>query len=213
MEETYSPDLQVLLDRAVAALTERGFNVLSAASREEAKERILAEIPADSRVGVGGSVTLREIGLMEALLARGHTVYQGWAGQPAPPQGVDYRKAHLTCDVFLTSSNAITVEGDLVNVDGIGNRVAAMIFGPGKVIVVVGWNKLVPDLDSAIRRIRNVAAPLNAKRLQLDVPCVETGYCVDCTGPDNICRVTTIISRKPRRTDLTVLLVSEALGY
>jgi len=213
MDEIQITCLENLLQRTVRSLQDRGFAAFSVGSREEAKARIMEEIPAGSRIGVGGSVTLRELGLVDALLARGHTVYQGWAGQPAPPPDLDFRKAHLTCDVFLTSSNAITVDGDLVNVDGVGNRVAAMIFGPGKVIVAAGWNKIVPDLNSAIQRIRNVAAPLNAKRLELNVPCVTTGYCVDCTVPDNICRATTIISRKPRRTDFTIVLVSDSLGY
>jgi hypothetical protein len=126
---------------------------------------------------------------------------------------MDSRRAQLACDVFLSSSNAVTVEGELVNVDGIGNRVAAMIFGPGKVIVVAGWNKIVPDVNAAIQRIRNTAAPLNAKRLELNVPCAKTGYCVDCDVPDNMCRVTTIISRKPRKTDISVVLIAEQLGF
>jgi len=100
-----------------------------------------------------------------------------------------------------------------VNVDGTGNRVAAMSFGPGKVIVVAGWNKIVSDVGAAFQRIRDVAAPLNAKRLKLDLPCVETGFCVDCDAPDSICRITTVISRKPKRADFTVVLVAEQLGY
>ena len=213
MDEIVKSYLQNIVERTVSALEDRGFNAFAASNREEAREKVLGLVPAGAKVGAGGSVTLRELGIVEALLARGHTVYEGWGPQQSQPKDFDYRKAHLTCDVFLTSSNAITSDGDLVNVDGVGNRVAAMIFGPEKVVVVAGYNKIVPDLDSAVQRIRNVAAPLNAKRLNLKVPCAETGYCVDCSSPDNICRVTTIISRKPRRTDITVVLVPEQLGY
>jgi L-lactate utilization protein LutB len=213
MDEIVKSYLQNMVEQTVSALEERGFSAFAASGREEAKEKVLDLVPAGAKVGVGGSVTLRELGIVEALRARGHTLYEGWGPQQSQPKDFDFRKAHLTCDVFLTSSNAITSDGDLVNVDGVGNRVAAMIFGPEKVIVVAGYNKIVPDLDSAMQRIRNVAAPLNAKRLDLKVPCTETGYCMDCSVPDNICRVTTIISRKPRRTDLTVVLVPEQLGY
>ena len=213
MDEMVKSFLDNIVEQTVSALEARGFSAFKASTKEEAKDKVLDLVPAGARVGVGGSVTLRELGIVEALRERGHTIYEGWGPQQSQPKDFDFRKAHLTCDVFLTSSNAVTSDGDLVNVDGVGNRVAAMIVGPEKVIVVAGYNKIVPDLDSAIQRIRNVAAPLNAKRLDLKVPCAKTGYCVDCSAPDNICRVTTIISRKPRRTDLTVVLVPEQLGY
>ena len=122
-------------------------------------------------------------------------------------------RGEINSDVFLTSSNAVTMDGKLVNKDMIGNRVAAMIFGPKRVFVVVGVNKIVENVKEALERIERVAAPLNAKRLGVKTPCVETGYCTDCDSPDRICRVTTIIERRPSRTDLTVVLVNENLGY
>jgi len=219
MDEVNSSYVRDLVNRTVASLEKRGFKALSAGSGAEARDAVLGMIVPGSTVGVGGSVTVREIGLVEALQSRGHKIYQRWGtpvsqGTPASQaDDFDYRRAQLTCDVFLSSSNAVTVEGELVNVDGIGNRVASMIFGPRKVIVVAGWNKIVPDVNAAIQRIRTVAAPLNAKRLELKVPCARTGYCTDCDAPDNMCRVTSIISWKPRRTDLSVVLVEEKLGY
>lgn len=213
MDEVYSSYVSDLIGRTVASLEKREFRAFSAKSGAEAREKILDMIATGSTIGVGGSVTLRQIGLVEALESRGHTIYQRWGAQPAHTTDMDSRRAQLTCDVFLSSSNAVTVEGELVNVDGIGNRVAAMIFGPAKVIVVAGWNKIVPDVNAAIQRIRNTAAPLNAKRLELNVPCAKTGHCLDCDVPDNMCRVTTIISRKPRRTDISVLLIAEQLGF
>ncbi len=209
MEDVYPSYIKNLIDRTADSLKKCGFEALTAQNRDEAREKTLSLIPADATIGVGGSVTLKEIGVIDALVSRGHTVYHK-AG--APPD-VDYRKAQLTADVFLSSTNAITVDGDLVNVDGTGNRVAAMSFGPGKVIVVTGWNKIVSDVGAAFQRIRDVAAPLNAKRLELDVPCAKIGYCVDCVAPDNICRITTIISRRPKKTDFAVVLVAEQLGY
>jgi len=213
MDEVFSSYITSLIERTVSSLQKREFNAFSARCGDEARDRILEMIAPGSTVGVGGSVTLRQIGLVEALESKGHTVYQRWGPQVTQSPEMDTRRAMLTCDVFLTSSNAITAEGELVNMDGIGNRVSAMIFGPSKVIVVAGWNKIVTDLNAAVLRIRNVAAPLNAKRLELKVPCAKTGYCSDCDSPDNMCRVTTIISRKPRRTDITVVLVAEQLGF
>ena len=130
----------------------------------------------------------------------------------ADPFPVAVRKEAVTCPYYLTSSNAITMEGELVNTDGIGNRVAGMIFGPEVVVVLAGANKLVEDRAEAFSRIRNVAAPANARRLGLDVPCVERGRCADCRTPQNICRVTSIVSLKPMWTDLKVFLVAEPLG-
>lgn len=213
MDEVCSSYIRDLVNRTVVSLEQRGLKAVSAKSGAEARDAVLAMIAPGSTIGVGGSVTLREIGLIEALETRGHTIYQRWGAQVSQAIDLDYRRAQLTCDVFLSSSNAVTVEGELVNMDGVGNRVASMIFGPGKVIVVAGWNKIVPDVNAAIQRIRNTAAPLNAKRLELKVPCAKTGYCTDCDAPDNMCRVTSIISRKPRRTDLSVVLIEEKLGF
>jgi len=213
MEEVHSSYVTDLIARTIASLERRDFGAFSAGSAAEARERILDTITPGSTIGVGGSVTLRQIGLIEALESRGHPIYQRWGAQVTQAADLDSRRAQLACDVFLSSSNAVTVEGELVNVDGIGNRVSAMIFGPGRVIVVAGWNKIVPDVNAAIQRIRNVAAPLNAKRLELKVPCAKAGYCLDCDVPENMCRITTIISRRPRRTDVTVVLVAERLGF
>ena len=213
MDEIYSSHVDDLIKRTVASLVKREFKAFSVKSGAEAKDKILAMIAPGSTIGVGGSVTLRQIGLIEALESRGHAVYQRWGAQVTQATDMDSRRAQLACAVFLSSSNAVTVEGELVNVDGIGNRVAAMIFGPEKVIVVAGWNKIVPDVNAAIQRIRNIAAPMNAKRLELNLPCAKVGYCVDCDVPENMCRVTTIISRKPRKTDMSVVLVAEQLGY
>ena len=119
----------------------------------------------------------------------------------------------MTSDLFLSSANAITLNGEMVNIDGIGNRVNSTNFGPGKVILVVGYNKIVDDVQEAIQRIKNVAAPMNARRLNIDVPCAKVGKCVDCHSPNRICRVIVIHERKPSLTDILIILVGEELGF
>ncbi len=124
------------------------------------------------------------------------------------------RRAQQGCDVFLTSSNAITQDGRLVNTDGSGNRVNAMAFGPRKAIVVAGVNKIVPDLERALQRIKEVAVPLNCRRLNSSPPCIQAGKCVDCRVPQRVCRITTIIEWKPPFfSDYLVIIVGETLGY
>jgi hypothetical protein len=126
---------------------------------------------------------------------------------------MEIMRRQLTCDLFLTSSNAVTLSGWLVNIDGNGNRVAALTFGPKKVIVVAGRNKLVDgDLTAAIHRVKNIAAPPNAKRLNCNTPCAKTGFCANCNSPDRICRIIHVMDRKPRVADLHVLIVNEDLG-
>jgi hypothetical protein len=115
--------------------------------------------------------------------------------------------------VFITSTNAVTETGELVNIDGTGQRVAAMIFGPGRVVVVAGVNKITGDLEEGLWRASNVAAPMNARRLHPKTPCAETGECSDCVAPGRICGITTIIHRRPSKTPFTVVLVGEKLGY
>ena len=128
-------------------------------------------------------------------------------------RGRNCKKKGITGQIFLTGTNALTEDGRLVNIDGIGNRVSAMAFGPETVFVVAGINKIVPDLDSALDRIKNVVSPLNARRLNLDLPCARLGRCTDCNHDLRICNVVTIIEGKPLHTNLKVVLVGEELGF
>lgn len=198
-------------EAAVKALDKCWFDARWFTTPEAAVKAVLDLIPGGSEVGVGGSVTVREAGLLEALDSRGdRLVYH--TPEMEFEQSLAVRKEALSCPYYLCSSNAITLEGELVNTDGIGNRVSGMMFGPETVIVLAGVNKIVSDRDEAFKRIRDVAAPANARRLGMDTPCVKRGQCVDCRKPSNICRVTTIISLKPMWTDLKVFLVAEPLG-
>jgi L-lactate utilization protein LutB len=203
----------LLLDRVVENLKRRGFDAFWCKTKEEAKSKLLDIIPVTAKIGIGGSVTIRELGIIDELIERGNTVIHHW--KPGLPSEEDFqiRREEMTSDVFLSSTNALTVDGVIVNTDGVGNRVAGMIFGPRRVILVVGINKIVKDIDDAIWRIKNVATPMNAYRLGLNTPCAKLGYCMNCTSNVSICRVTTIIEYKPSRTDFTVVLVGEELGY
>ncbi|ACI18774.1 lactate utilization protein [Dictyoglomus thermophilum] len=201
------------LKRTAEILKERGYDVFLVENREEAKNIVLKLIPENATVGIGGSITIREIGVIEELEKRGNKVIHHWKEGLSPEEDLEIRRQELISDVFLSSVNALTFSGEIVNMEAIGNRVAAQIFGPKKVIVVVGRNKLVINLETAIWRIKNVVTPLNARRLRLELPCAEEGYCVDCNHPKRICRITTILEAPPARTPFTVILVNEDLGF
>ena len=201
--------------RAVEALKKREFNAIYMENRTQAKEVVLKEISPGATVGVGGSVTVRSLGIVAELKARGDKVIDHWESASLfSEENFQLRRAQQTCDVFLTSSNAITLEGQLVNTDGGGNRVNAMGFGPKKAIMIAGANKIVPDLDSALRRIKEIVVPLNCKRINSSPPCIQAGKCVDCRVPQRVCRITTIIEWKPPFfSDYLVVIVGENLGY
>lgn len=205
------------LSRARRALENHGFKVFIASTKKDAVVKVLELIPTDARVGVGGSVTIRELGLMKALTERGNRVVHHWQPDVAVKDWLPYMIEAHNSDVFLCSSNAVTEDGKLVNIDSTGNRVASMIFGPGRVIVVAGRNKIVRVVDAGLKRLRSVAGPLNAKRHNLvELPCVKTGVCTDCDSPMRICRVITIMERAPNRVrepHMTVVLVDEDLGF
>ncbi len=201
--------------RAAEALKRRDFNAHYVETQDKAREMILKEIPPGATVGVGGSVTIRGLKVLDALKARGHKIFDHW-DVPRDPRDESFvvRRAQQTSDVFLASTNAITMEGQLVNIDGAGNRVNGLAFGPKKAIVVAGVNKIAADLESALRRIKEVAVPLNCRRLNISPPCIKAGKCVDCRVPQRTCRITTIIEWKPPFfSDYLVIIVGENLGY
>lgn len=201
------------LDRTAAALRAKGFNVEITPDAVAARELILGMAEGAETVGFGGSMTLAALDLAKALRDAGkETLIHGRAGL-SPEEKMSVMRRQLTCDLFLSSVNAITEQGHLVNVDGNGNRNAALTFGPKRVVVVAGWNKIVPDLDRALCRIQEEAAPPNARRLGMATPCAATGECTNCNSPERICRITTIIERKPRPADFSVILVQCDLGY
>lgn len=200
-----------MIQRTLAALEKNGFQTFFAPTTNEALEKVLSLIPSNAKVGIGGSNTLREINLIDALTARGNTMFEHW--QQPEENVVTIMREQLNSDVFVASSNAVTEDGKLINIDKAGNRVAAMIFGPKKVILVVGVNKIVKDVDEGIKRAKNVAAAMNARRRGDKTPCAITGVCTDCDAQDRVCRVITIMEKKPSRSDISVILVCEELGF
>lgn len=166
-----------------------------------------------SSFGIGGSDTVRALGIVDRLLRQGKTVHDHWTPGLSPERIREIRLAQGRCDCFLCSANAISLAGEIVNVDGIGNRTSAMAFGPEKVILVAGTNKVADDLASALERVRRVAAPMRAKSLNMETPCAKTGLCSDCNAPQRICNITTILHRRPMMTDVSVVVVNEPLGF
>lgn len=204
---------ETISGKVVESLKKNNFQAYFCKTGPEAVSEILKLIPSDASVGVGGSQTIMELGILDRLAAQGNTIFNHSQPGLDGAQKSAIRRRQLTCDVFLTGANAVTMDGKLVNTDATGNRVAAMIFGPQKVIVVAGMNKVVKDLAAAEERIKSWAAPFNNKRLNTPNPCVKSGRCLDCQGPTRLCNVTTIISKRPSLTDFHVLLIGEDLGF
>ena len=202
-----------LMEQAAAALEKNSFKTVLFEDRQQALEWLSAEAAGATRLGIGGSMTLTELGIVERLESAGKTVLFHSRPELAPEERRQVMQEQLGCDLFLSSTNALTVGGHLVNIDATGNRVCSMAFGPEKVIVIAGSNKITQDIESALRRVKEVACPPNARRLNFDTPCAKTGLCNDCNSPQRICRITTIIERRPRATDLQVCLINENLGY
>lgn len=209
------PKIQSLIER----LGHNNIPAIFVPTRREAFEQVMSMIPRGSVVGFGDSLTLREIGVVDALAEGNYTFLNPWGPGVSLEENIALKRQALTSDVFVTGTNALTLDGRIVNQDGHGNRVAAMVFGPTKVIVVVGINKIVPDLEAALERIRNVAAPLNVQRHpEFDPmpPCGATGVCSNCSSPWRICNKTVIIERQYDNDKygptLTVVIVGENLG-
>ncbi len=185
---------------------------------EAARSRILEVVPPAAVVGMANSVTVRQLDIVKALRARGNTVLD----PVAPSYGLaEFKeelimptllKATLGSDVFISGTNAFTEDGKLVNIDGLGNRVAGIIFGARTSIVVVGRNKLVRNIDEALNLIKNTITPTITKRRNLPLPCAKAGKCVDCNVPERACNVTVIVEKRPPLTDLKVIVVDDDLG-
>ncbi len=200
---------ELLAQTVIKGLKSRNMNGYYASSREEALRIALELIPEGSSVTMGGAMSAHEIGLVDALKNGNYQFIDRDAYE-------DKRAAMLAAydaDVFLSSANAITSDGVMVNIDGNSNRVSAIAQGPKKVVFIVGMNKVCGDVDGAIKRARNVAAPINAQRFGLSTPCSKTGACMNCKSPDTIC-CQILITRYSRHTDrIHVILVNDNLGF
>ena len=200
---------ELLAQKVIQGLKSRNMEGYYAADRAEALKIALELIPEGSSVTMGGSVSAAEIGLVEAVKTGNYRfIDRGAYANPREAMLLAY-----DADVFLSSVNAMTEDGVLVNIDGNANRVSAIAQGPKKLVMIVGMNKVCPDVDSALKRARNVAAPVNAQRFGLSTPCAKTGSCMDCKSPDTICCqfLITRFSRHPGR--IHVILVNDSLGF
>ncbi len=209
MNENVTKRNELLAQKVIAGLKSRNMTGYYAASKEEALKMALEIIPAKSSVTMGGAMSAHEIGLVEALKKGDYNFIDRDAYE-------DKRAAMLAAydaDFFLSSANAMTEDGVIVNIDGNSNRVSAIAQGPKKVLFIVGMNKICDDVDGAMKRARNVAAPINAQRFGLSTPCAKTGACMDCKSPDTIC-CQFLITRFSRHADrIHVILVNDNLGF
>jgi len=196
----------------IKALSLRHFDAYYCASSSEAAEKILSLIPKTDVVSWGGSMTMEALGVIDRVKKGGWRVIDRSTAQ-SQEEKIEIMRRALLCDTYLTGANAISEDGEIVNVDGNGNRVAAMTFGPKSVIVACGMNKVVKTAEDAISRARNTAAPVNAQRFDIRTPCKTTGSCADCKSTDSICSyiVRTRLCKPAGR--IKVVLVGETLGF
>ncbi|MBT1072646.1 lactate utilization protein [Pelotalea chapellei] len=200
--------------KAVESLGINGFTAVYCPSPQDAFDYISSAAAGARSIGFGGSMSVAGLGIEAQLRDSGKELLNHSAKDLAAEERIEVMRRQLTCDLFLCGCNALTLGGELVNIDATGNRAAAMFFGPRSVIVVVGRNKLVEGtVHDAIQRVKNRATPPNAKRLNFNTPCAHTGFCTNCNSPQRLCRVTTVIDRKPRFTDLHVLVVNADMGF
>lgn len=201
------------IERVIDALNKNNMNGYLVSSKEELIERIEEIVKEGSKVACGGSMTLFETGLIEHLRSGRYDFLDRYKEGLNGEEIKNIFRQSFFSDAYFASSNAITENGEIYNVDGNGNRVAAMLYGPDKVIIVAGINKIVKDLDEAIKRNRAVSAPANAKRLNKATPCTRVGYCMDCKSPDRVCREYTVIKSQGNKDRIHVIFLNEELGY
>lgn len=204
---------ETLEQKVVEALKKNNFDAIYLANKEEAIDHVLKFISPGMKVGIGGSITLNELELPKKAQEKGAQVLNHNLPDLTPEEKMEIRRQQLLSDVFLCSANGITLDGYLVNIDATGNRTGAMTFGPKKVIIVAGINKICKDAHSALERIQMKTAPQNNKRLNTPNPCTTTGICMDCKGKTRICNIYTIIKRKPVATDISIVLIGQPLGF
>lgn len=182
-------------------------------NEEEVLSKVKEFINEGETVAVGGSMTLFETGIIDYLRSGKFNFLDRYKEGLTPDEIKEIFRKSFFADSYLVSTNALTENGELYNVDGNGNRVAAMLYGPDKVIVIAGINKIVKDVHEAINRNREISAPVNAKRLNKTTPCTKVGHCMDCKSSDRICNEYTLIRRQGKKGRIKVIIVGKDLGY
>ena len=203
---------EIRIKKTIKALNDNGMEACLVSDKKSLINKIDEILKEGSSVTLGGTMTAFEVGIVDHLKSGRFEYYDRYKENLTDEERKDiYRKA-FSCDGYITGSNAITEDGELYNVDGNGNRVAAMIYGPDKVIVIAGDNKIVKDLNEAKSRVERIAAPANGKRLNRKTPCAKVGYCMDCKSPERMCREYAVIKR-PIPGRIHVIFLNEELGY
>lgn len=201
------------IESLMAALKRNNFVPYYIENPEQLKDILETQLPKSATVAVGGSRTLFETGLIDFLRKGPYTFWDRYEEGLSPSDIREVFLKSFDADYYFTSTNALTEDGCLFNVDGTGNRTAAMIYGPKHVYVIVGINKIVADVDAAIERNKKIAAPTNAKRLSRNTPCAQTGVCSDCNSPDRVCSDYVLMKHQGNPERIHVFIVNEALGY
>ncbi len=190
----------------------RNIKVLYFESIPEVTSHLMNIIPIEASIGIGHSATLQQMNLTQALLARGNVVYDKELAK-SKEENKDIKKKALLADWYITGSNAVSVDGRIVNVDHSGNRVAAMSYGPDKVIIIVGTNKIVNTVEEAVERVKNIACPQNAKRAGYKPPCVILHKCIDCTSKERVCNILSMIEGQYDAERMQLFIVNEECGF
>lgn len=194
-------------------MNRKGFKTECFSTAEEARKRTLEILKDSNSIGIGGSVTIPKTGIYTALTEAGHEIQSAAHAVKTGQDMEEARRAGMTADAYLLSANAVTEDGSIVNIDGTGNRVAAAIYGPKKVVYVIGKNKLAGDLGDAIAKIKRDACPKNARRLGYETPCSVTGECANCFSEHRMCNVTTVMEFPMRGQEVYVLFIDAEYGF
>ena len=203
-----------LINETIKALVDHGFVAEFFEDRRDLCNRVLDVVKDSSSVAIPGTVTVRELGLTELLSGKGCSVIDRWNSSAKTPEEKRQEILKtLEADFFVTSANAVTSTGEIYNIDGVGNRVAAMAWSKGDIIYIIGVNKIVPTLQDAFDRVKKIACPKNARRLNMQTSCALTDKCADCNSPQRFCRVSQVIERAPLDRKAYVFVLNEDLGY
>lgn len=192
---------------AEKSLKQNGFKVKTFNTVDKAKEALMDAVSVEESIAFGGSMTLNQMGLYKEFKDRGNNIYSHWIDKDKD------LKTAKEADIYISSTNALTLDGKLVNMDGVGNRVSSMFYGHERVYIIVGKNKICKDYSEAKTRIENIAAPKNAERLDSNTPCKTTGKCSNCNSMDRLCNVEVIIHKNTSGANINIFLIDEDLGY
>lgn len=213
MDENVKWFLNLQIERVIDSLKKRNMLGIYVRDRTELIETLKGLIPENSVVGVGDSMTLEELGVYDFLKNGGFRYLDKHNSQITKEEKKELYLKNFSADSFLSGANAVTEAGEIFNIDGNGSRVAPIIYGPSQVLVIVGTNKIVRDMDEAYDRVRNYSAPIDAKRLNKKTPCTAKGKCFDCASPDRICNAFVTISGQFVKDRIKVIIIDENLGY